>query len=172
MTVKGFITNLGKYNEGELVGMWIDFPVSADDLAEIFREIEMQYTDENGVVHNPYYEEYFFTDWEGVNLGEYISIAEVNTIAERMSNWDEETLEAIEELYGSDNVDLEHPEYYNLYPDISSDEDLGYYYPIEIGCLDIPDNIRNYFDFEAYGRDIRFETDGGFTSHGWLERTA
>lgn len=27
-----FITNLGKYNEGELVGEWVKFPTTADEL--------------------------------------------------------------------------------------------------------------------------------------------
>ena len=30
--IKGFITNLGKYNEGELIGEWIDFPIDEDAL--------------------------------------------------------------------------------------------------------------------------------------------
>lgn len=28
---KAFITNLGKYNEGELVGKWVSFPIDEDD---------------------------------------------------------------------------------------------------------------------------------------------
>ena len=30
--LKGFITNLGKYNEGELVGEWVTFPIDEDEL--------------------------------------------------------------------------------------------------------------------------------------------
>lgn len=30
--IEGFITNLGKYNEGELVGGWIEFPIDNDEL--------------------------------------------------------------------------------------------------------------------------------------------
>ena len=30
--LKAYVTNLGKYNEGELVGEWISFPVSADEM--------------------------------------------------------------------------------------------------------------------------------------------
>ena len=29
--MKAYITNLGKYNEGCLVGKWIDFPIDDDD---------------------------------------------------------------------------------------------------------------------------------------------
>ena len=28
---EAFITNLGKYNEGELVGEWVKFPTTSDD---------------------------------------------------------------------------------------------------------------------------------------------
>ena len=32
-----FITNLGKYNEGELVGEWVKFPTTAEELKEVFK---------------------------------------------------------------------------------------------------------------------------------------
>ena len=34
-----FITNLGKYNEGELVGEWVKFPTTAEELKEVFKRI-------------------------------------------------------------------------------------------------------------------------------------
>ena len=34
-----FITNLGKYNEGELVGEWVKFPTTAEEMKEVFRRI-------------------------------------------------------------------------------------------------------------------------------------
>ena len=85
--IKGYITNLGKYNEGELIGKWIEFPIDEDELNETLKEIGCKYTDENGVVHNPLYEEYFFSDWEceiPLEFGEYESISDVNDIAERV----------------------------------------------------------------------------------------
>ena len=35
MTIKGFITNFGKYVEGELIGKWIEFPIYDDELQEV-----------------------------------------------------------------------------------------------------------------------------------------
>ena len=52
--LNGYITNLGKYNEGELVGKWIEFPITEEELDEVFEEIGI----------NEEYEEFFFTDWE------------------------------------------------------------------------------------------------------------
>lgn len=57
--VKGYITNLGRYNEGDLVYKLISFPISEDELNEALKEIGCRYVDENGVAHNLYYEEFF-----------------------------------------------------------------------------------------------------------------
>ena len=50
-----FITNLGKYNEGELVGEWVKFPTTAEELKEVFKRIGIGQKDDFG---NPY-EEWF-----------------------------------------------------------------------------------------------------------------
>ena len=55
-----FITNLGKYNEGELVGEWVKFPTTAEELKEVFKRIGIGQKDDFG---QPY-EEWFITDYE------------------------------------------------------------------------------------------------------------
>ncbi len=44
------------------------------------------------------------------------------------------------------NLDL-----YRFYPDISDDEGLGRLYADELGTIDIPEHIQNYFDYEHTG---------------------
>lgn len=56
-----FITNLGKYNEGELVGEWVKFPTTAEELKEVFKRIGIGQKDDFG---QPY-EEWFITDYHG-----------------------------------------------------------------------------------------------------------
>ena len=34
---EAFVTNLGKYNEGELVGEWVHFPTTEEEMNEGFR---------------------------------------------------------------------------------------------------------------------------------------
>ena len=34
-----FITNLGKYNEGELIGEWVKFPTSAEEIRTVLDSI-------------------------------------------------------------------------------------------------------------------------------------
>lgn len=66
--LKIYIANLGKYNEGELVGKWVELP--CEDLDEVLKEIE--------VVDGTAYEEYAIHDYEsdieGLNIGEYDNI--------------------------------------------------------------------------------------------------
>lgn len=36
---EAFVTNLGKYNEGCLVGEWVKFPVTNEEMQVVFRRI-------------------------------------------------------------------------------------------------------------------------------------
>ena len=69
-----YLTNLGKYNEGELIGEWVQLPVSDDELNEVLERIGIsEQPDEKG----SYYEEYFMTDYDsdlGIQIDEYESI--------------------------------------------------------------------------------------------------
>ena len=57
---EAFVTNLGKYNEGELVGEWVKFPTTEEEMKKVFERIGIGSTDEFGHV----YEEWFITDYE------------------------------------------------------------------------------------------------------------
>ena len=164
MNIEGYITNLGKYNEGELIGKWITFPVDEDELSDILKEIGI----------NDQYEEYFFTDWNcevDLNLGEYVSISKVNEYAESLENWDDDLLLAACEVWGFMAVISEDPDDYILYSSISDEYDLGYYWINESGCYNVPDDIfGRYFDYEAFGRDLNIDLDGGFSDYGYIER--
>ena len=168
--IKGYITNLGKYNEGYLIGEWVTFPIDEDDLAAVFERIGI----------NEIYEEFFFTDWEynelpDLELGEYENIDDINELAETLeslSDWELDTYAAAVEAWGVSEVSPDDVGDYNLYTDISDDYDLGYYYATEFYSADLEKSpLGNYIDYEAFGRDIRFESDGEHTSYGWIERS-
>ena len=86
-----FITNLGKYNEGELVGEWVKFPTTAEELKEVFKRIGIGQKDDFG---QPY-EEWFITDYDcyvdGLysKLGEYESLDELNYLASKLDEMSE-----------------------------------------------------------------------------------
>lgn len=176
-----FITNLGKYNEGELIGEWVGFPTTPEEMQDVFRRIGIGQKDEFG---QPY-EEWFITDYDcpipGLYdcLGEYENLDELNYLAnkiEEMSVSEQECFEAAVELgeYTDSVQDLinltENLDCYELYSDIHSDSDLGYYWAEESGTYDksAMGALSNYIDYEGFGRDIRFEEGGTFTDHGYI----
>ena len=150
--LNGFITNLGKYNEGELIGKWISFPISADELAEVFEEIG---------IDGERYEEYFFTDWDGdIDLyeifGEYVNVEDVNELAERLEDIDDTNkLKAILDTETSDiNEALDMMDRTELYEDMTL-EDLAY--QLVDDCYDLPEIAKTYFDYSAFARDLSFD---------------
>lgn len=168
--IKGYITNLGKYNEGELVGEWVTFPIDEDEETEIRKRIGLYYEDEDGNEHNEQYEEYFFTDWDnGIDLGEYRTIDELNEMAEEIEDIDEDLLNNAIELFSIEDI-IEHHEDMILY-DWHDDYDIGDYYVNWSGIYDTKNMgaLANYIDYEAFGRDIRFDMTGGFTTDGFVE---
>ena len=154
MEIKGFITNLGKYNEGYLIGKWITFPIDDDDLEKVLEEIGI----------NERYEEYFFTDYENniFNFGEYSNISEINEIVERFDvlceENDEEIVVALCDYYNDiDDVENSIDNIYT-YWNVNDMEDVAREYVEETGYLqNIPDNIAQYFDYESFGRDMSFD---------------
>ena len=69
---------------------------------------------------------------------------------------------SIQELINlTENLDC-----YDVYPDIHDHDDLGRYYIEELDAMQVPEHLRNYIDYEAYGRDIALEESGQFTDLG------
>ena len=166
-----YITNLGKYNEGYLMGEWVKLPVPADKLDEVLERIGI----------DGEYEEYFITDYEAsfanLNLSEYTSIEALNSFAERldeMESWEVEKLAAVLEYETVSSITdimdiIDHLDDFDILADVEDDEGLGRYYAEEFCTLEaVPEYLRSYFDYEAYGRDIRLESVGCYTSYGFV----
>lgn len=162
--LKIYLTNLGKYNEGFLVGEWVNLPVSEEELEAVLERIGIsEEPDENGI----YYEETFITDYEtdidGLTVGEYDSIEDLNEIAEQTDDLEEYELTALqaflEEGYSFENA-LEGVQNgdYTIWTDCHDMTDVAYEVVEQCDYLHgIPENIANYFDYEAFGRDLGFE---------------
>ncbi len=177
-----FVTNLGKYNEGELVGEWVKFPTTAEEMKKVFDRIGIGQKDDFG---NPY-EEWFITDYDCYvsnlydKLGEYESLDELNYLASKldeMSRGEYEQFQAAMEIgdhSGSvqEIINLtENLDCYDVYPDIHDYDDLGRYYIDELDAMQVPEHLRNYIDYEAYGRDVAMEEGGDFTDLGYVRDT-
>ena len=177
-----FITNLGKYNEGALVGEWVKFPTTAEELKKVFERIGIGAKDDFGQT----YEEWFITDYDcyvdGLYdlLGEYANLDELNYLASKLDDMSQDEYErfqaameigdhtgSIQELINlTENLDC-----YDIYPDIHDHDDLGRYYIEELDAMQVPEHLRNYIDYEAYGRDIALEESGQFTDLGYVRDT-
>lgn len=170
--MKIFITNLGKYVEGYLVGKWVQLPISDEKLDEVLKQIGI----------NEYYEEYFISDCENDIIGlsdvisEYSSISVLNKLAQRieeLSADDAKKLGAVLEYEACTSVEevlaiLDKLDEFELVIGVSDDETLGYYYAEELGGIEIPEHLKNYIDYEALGRDVRLENSCLYTSFGFL----
>lgn len=61
---------------------------------------------------------------------------------------------------------------YNFLPEVLNDYDLGLYYVDAITSDELTDSLlRNYFDYESYGRDLRIEGNFIETPRGLIEIT-
>jgi antirestriction protein len=155
MEIKIYVANLGKYNEGSLVGEWFTLPVDFEEMRE-------------AIGLNEQYDEYAIHDYQapnGISINEYTSLGELNEIAERIDALDKyeqndlelilesghcsETGEALDILSNGD---------YRIWHNCSSMEDVAFAMVEEYGYLnDVPENLRYYFDYEKFGRDLAIE---------------
>ena len=89
---KIFITNLGKYNEGELIGEWVTLTATDEEFEAVYNRIGI----------NEQYEEWFITDYNtdinGLEIGEYDSIDDLNELAETLEELDETEKEVVEAM--------------------------------------------------------------------------
>lgn len=160
--IRIYLTNLGKYNEGFLIGEWLELPATDKEIADVLERIGVSdEPDENG----NYYEEYFITDYEtdvdGLRIGEYDNLDDLNDLAEVLDGNEEAAAALI--YYGYDTAEeirdnLDNVIYICKCGMFETEESaIGWYYAKELGSLDIPENVEPYFDFEAYGSDIMLE---------------
>lgn len=168
--IRIYLTNLGKYNEGELVGEWVDFPISSDDLDAVLERIGI----------NEEYEETFITDYEtefdGLKIGEYSQLDELNEIAEQLDALDDYERDAVDaylrEGFPIDEA-IDNKDEVIFFTGCYSMADVAEQYAEETGLLDsIPEDLRYYFDFEKFGRDMEIEGHFVETSTGFIELLA
>ena len=157
-----YVANLGKYNEGELVGAWFEPPIDYDEMAE-------------RIGLNDQYEEYAIHDYElPFDIDEYTPIEEVNRLCEMVEDLPEYIQDNLKELQG----------YFSSIEDLCDHQDDIIYYPgcedmadvarelVEEGALgEIPAQFQNYIDYEAFGRDLSYEGTFVVTRDGVFEIT-
>ena len=145
------VTNLKKYNEGALVGEWVSLP--HEGLEEVLEKISNSGKDELFISD-------YETDINGLKVAEYEDILQLNEIAEEINNLSDDeviALQAYLEQYNDIEQALEEVRQgnYTIYYDCDDMSDVAYQVVNESGLLDgVPETLKGYFDYEAYGRDI------------------
>lgn len=159
---RAFITNLSKYNDGYLIGEWVDFPIDKAKFEEVL--------DRNDIGEGKD-EEWFVTDYESNlpgfdwhELGEYANYDELQEFGEKLEEINKSgQAKAIANAYeATDDIQRAIDGILNgdiiFYDGISTDYDLGDLVISEIYGGEIPDDLaERYFDYEALGRDLRLE---------------
>lgn len=165
MEINIYIANLGKYNDGELVGAWFTAPVNIEDVIE-----KIELNSEN--------EEYAIHDYESpinIDINEHSTIEDINKLAEQLEELEGTSLyNSINDLIGDwfNNLEelIEHKDDIICYGDCSSMEDVARYYIEETGMFgEIPSHLLNYIDYAAYGRDLEISGNFLITSNGVFE---
>lgn len=94
--IKIALTNLRKYNEGELIFEWVELP--CDDFEEVFERIGSP-------------EEYFISDYEceipHIEVNEYENLEKLNEIAEELGILGSYELSALIAILEADDTDIE-----------------------------------------------------------------
>ena len=168
------MTNLGKYNEGQLVYERVAFPTDTETVQAALKKIGI-----DGIR----YEEIFIADYDGdmpqlhEHLGEYESINELNHLACLLSELSQDELAVFEAVMDSgeytgsvkDLINLsQNLDSYSFYSDVHTEEDLGRMYLQELEAVPVPEHLIDYIDYEAYGRDVRINEDGHLAPGGYV----
>lgn len=167
-----YVACLASYNNGTLHGRWIGLEfLSIDEaraeIAAMLREspfpnVTVEHPDTGEEV--PSAEEWAIHDHEGFpyEVGEYDSLGELYNYVEAANAADADgTREALDALIGDgetpDNAAaiIHDGDYHGQWDSV---EDYAEEYVESCGLLDsMPENLRRYFDMEAFARDLKYD---------------
>lgn len=143
--VNVFVTNLGAYNNGELIGEWLSMPYEEEEFAALLDRIG-----------NP--EEVFITDYEsdcGIEIGEYEYLPALNEKTKTLEMVDADLITALMEIGETleDALEIAEAERYIFYPGQTvADVAVDY-----VETMQLPELALRYFDYEALERDLGFD---------------
>lgn len=181
-----YAQNLAYYNDGEIIGGWLDLPTTKEEIDDYLSEI-VRIDDEH--------EEYEIADIDDCpfeyEIIQWADLHKLNNLAIIYSSLDEKELEMvnaycenIESNLGIDeiiNICLqtdripyyEYDSQFNGYG--SNEEKMGLTIANETGLLDTLQKlgVQDYFDFERYGEEFAFDyelLDNGYLEYADLDK--
>lgn len=162
MIIKVFVSNLAKYNDGELTGQWTTLPV--DDVnKDILDKLEL-----GGNSHDGYNHDWFISDYEApFKINEYDDLYNLNELAEALESYD-----TIEDIYNviDDKEAIYLPELFDDLDDLI--ETLGVD-PVEAARATFFGKIQNWNDDYFYINEVgNFESMNEYQFQKMLENSA
>lgn len=160
-----YLTDLHAYNNGALIGDWVDI-TEFDRNKHNFSEIARRCGIKDG-------HEFFISDWESpFNIGEYCDYEYLYRLSDLLLDpaFDDEVLNAVCEATDDLEEQIQHLEKMDFifiadyYP---SAKNLGWIYMDELGELDPNDWKSQYFDYEAFGKAL-LNDDWDQLKHGYI----
>ena len=167
-----FINTWGNYNEnGADGGEWVTLPMTEEELENTLQQIadNMGDLDPEFCIHD--YE--WTSEVEPRDIGENENIMALNEEINELNDledWEQKEIVASMEAFGytfPEAMNRQQRGCFTLYEGMDLVEVAEH---LIDECYDLPEFALRYFDYEAFGRDINIEADGGFTSYGWIER--
>ena len=165
--LKVYITDLAAYNQGFLIGEWVELPMYQEDLEAKVLEILKKGSDACGF--NEEHEEFFITDYEfeGTQLfkvEEYSNLEEINYKCEQLedlSEHDQKRVAYLMDYVGFNFEDaLERYEDVTIYENTTLEQIAEDYIYETINMDEIPDIIKNNIDFKGIAVD--FDVSGEY----------
>ena len=163
------------YNNNKLNFVWLDLPATDEEIENAIKQLNIsEITEGDGFFISD-----FSTDlniegdfFQACNMGQINEINDIMAQIDALNEYELEEFNAILQYTGSNyfqeawKIFEDHD--YCYYGDVSNLYDLGEM-GVENGYIEVPDNLVNFIDYEAVGRDIDFSNSGGFTRDGYIE---
>ena len=164
--MKIFITDLAAYNNMELIGKWVELGIDEDELSQTIKEI-LEWGEKvckDGSIH----EEYFISDVdadgdEPFTVEEYSNVYALNKEVARFNELDDDSAKKCVSFLMATAIVSSLDEALNKYEEVCFYEDMSFsdlaYSIVEeqYNLDDLPDFVGNYFDYDAFGRDLELE---------------
>lgn len=178
------ITNLGQYNEGQLLEEWVNLPVTDEELNNVYERIGLGYYDQNNDYHHGLevggisYEEMAIHDYEApFKIDEYDDINKLNELAGLMDGMEDDEIDIASALLDNGI----HPDFEVCIEMVKNQDGIHIYcqnnmadiaeeFYEENGSIDRDNPLSKYIDWEAVGRDM--EINGMFiqvNNNLWVE---
>lgn len=163
VNIQIYIACLAAYNNGFLHGRWVDASLGIDHVREQIKFILLDSPmDEEGYPC----EEWAIHDFEGFGnykISEYHDLEELCEVAEFLKECEEKDFPSdvvswLIDDYGIEGAKEKMED--SFIGEFDSDSDIAYHLVEETGMLEgVCNRIAQYFDYEAYGRDLSMGGD-------------